>query len=177
MNGAYKVIRPSKKKASPDDIWHFDLSTIDAIKLDRGEEFIPNQPDDVWFDGRTGREVHNEFQLLQARTFHDALDLGTGGDFVLMGRAGYSGSQHWSSHWGGDARGDYDLGLRAAPTRFGPGRPGYATPAIPPPPGRTPPGSRRRRGGRHPDRGTAQIPLPPGAGPALPRGPPTGRTR
>lgn len=85
---------------------------IRGIKLDRGEEYIPNDPDDIWHDGRSGREVHNEFQTLQARVFHDLMDDATDGDFVVMARAGYSGSQRWATSWGGDAPGDSDLGLR-----------------------------------------------------------------
>jgi len=87
---------------------------IRGIKLDRGEEFIPNDRDDVWYDGRNGRELHNEFQRLQSRVHHDALDQATGGDFVLMPRSGYSGSQQYAIHWGGDSPGTSDLGLRMA---------------------------------------------------------------
>jgi alpha-glucosidase (family GH31 glycosyl hydrolase) len=39
---------------------------IQAIKLDRGEEHIPSEATDVWFDGRTGREVRNDYPRLQA---------------------------------------------------------------------------------------------------------------
>lgn len=87
---------------------------IRGIKLDRGEEFIPDDPDDIWYDGRNGRELHNEFQRLQSRVHHDALDQATGGDFVLMPRSGYSGSQQYAVHWGGDSPGTSDLGLRMA---------------------------------------------------------------
>ncbi len=87
---------------------------IQGIKLDRGEEFIPNDAGDIWHDGRNGRELHNEFQLLQSRVHHDALDEATGGDFVLMPRSGYSGSQQYAVHWGGDSPGTSDLGLRMA---------------------------------------------------------------
>ena len=87
---------------------------IRGIKLDRGEEFIPNDPTDIWHDGRNGFELHNEFQVIQSQVHHDALDAATGGDFVLMPRSGYSGSQQYAIHWGGDAAGTSDLGLRAA---------------------------------------------------------------
>jgi len=87
---------------------------IQGIKLDRGEEFIPNDPDDNWHDGRNGRELHNEFQILQSQVHHDALDQATDGDFVLMPRSGYSGSQQYAIHWGGDSPGTSDLGLRMA---------------------------------------------------------------
>ncbi len=87
---------------------------IQGIKLDRGEEYVPSEVEDSWHDGRSGRELHNEFPVLQARVHHDALDLATGGDFVLMPRAGYSGSQQYAVHWGGDTPGTSDLGLRMA---------------------------------------------------------------
>ncbi len=86
---------------------------IQGIKLDRGEEFIPNEVTDVWADGRHGREMHNAFQTLQSRVFHDLLDEAFDGDFVLMPRSGWSGSQRYAVHWGGDAAGDSELGLRA----------------------------------------------------------------
>ena len=37
-----------------------------GIKLDRGEEHIPSAVTDVWADGRTGREVRNDYPRLQA---------------------------------------------------------------------------------------------------------------
>ena len=46
---------------------------IDGIKLDRGEEHIPSAATDVWADGRTGREVRNDYPTLQAKIHHDAL--------------------------------------------------------------------------------------------------------
>jgi len=87
---------------------------LQGLKLDRGAEQIPDEVDDLWHDGRHGRELHNEFQTLQARVHHDALDQATGGDFVLMPRAGYSGAQQYAVYWGGDTPGTSDLGLRMA---------------------------------------------------------------
>ena len=46
---------------------------IDGIKLDRGEEHIPSEATDLWADGRTGREVRNDYPTLQAKIHHDAL--------------------------------------------------------------------------------------------------------
>ncbi len=96
---------------------------IQGIKLDRGEEHIPSEATDVWFDGRTGREVRNDYPTLQAKIHHDALaSVHPDGDFVLFSRPGYSGTQRWSIFWGGDISASEtfglgpgtDLGLRSA---------------------------------------------------------------
>jgi alpha-D-xyloside xylohydrolase len=96
---------------------------IDGIKLDRGEEHIPSKATDVWADGRTGREVRNDYPSLQAKIHHDALAAAhPDGDFVLFGRPGYTGTQRYGIVWGGDIPGSEsfgsgpgtDLGLRSA---------------------------------------------------------------
>ncbi len=95
---------------------------IQGIKLDRGEEHIPSEASDIWADGRTGREVRNDYPTLQARIHHDALASVFGDDFVLISRPAYTGTQHWSIFWGGDIPGSEafgfgsgtDLGLRSA---------------------------------------------------------------
>jgi alpha-D-xyloside xylohydrolase len=96
---------------------------IQGIKLDRGEEHIPSEATDIWADGRSGREVRNDYPTLQARIHHDALaSVYPDGDFVLFSRPGYSGTQHWSIFWGGDISASEtfglgpgtDLGLRSA---------------------------------------------------------------
>jgi alpha-D-xyloside xylohydrolase len=96
---------------------------IQGIKLDRGEEHIPSEASDIWADGRTGREVRNDYPTLQAKIHHDALaSVYPDGDFVLFSRPGYSGTQQWSIFWGGDIPGSEsfgvgpgtDLGLRSA---------------------------------------------------------------
>lgn len=86
---------------------------VDGWKLDRGEEDIPSKSTDVWFDGRNGREMRNEYPRLYIRTFYEATSAVRGQDFVLMPRPGYAGTQQWSSNWGGDIPGT-ELGLRAA---------------------------------------------------------------
>jgi alpha-D-xyloside xylohydrolase len=96
---------------------------VDGIKLDRGEEHIPSAATDVWADGRTGREVHNDYVDIQTRIHHDALrQAHPDGDFVLVTRAAYAGTQRWAIVWGGDIPGSElfgngsgtDLGLRSA---------------------------------------------------------------
>jgi alpha-D-xyloside xylohydrolase len=95
---------------------------LDGIKLDRGEEFIPSAATDIWHDGRTGREVRNDYPTIQAQVHHDALRAVRGDDFVLITRSAYTGTQHWALVWGGDTPGSTqfgigpstDLGLRSA---------------------------------------------------------------
>lgn len=89
---------------------------IDAIKLDRGEEHIPSAATDVWADGRTGREVHNDYLTLQAKLHHDALRaVHPDGDFVLVTRAGYTGTAQYAIVWGGDIAGSESFDPGRAP--------------------------------------------------------------
>ncbi len=96
---------------------------IQGIKLDRGEEHIPSEATDIWADGRTGREVRNDYVNLQTRIHHDALaSVYPDGDFVHITRSAYTGAARWSVFWGGDIPGSEffgsergtDLGLRSA---------------------------------------------------------------
>jgi alpha-glucosidase (family GH31 glycosyl hydrolase) len=96
---------------------------LQGIKLDRGEEHIPSEATDVYADGRTGREVRNDYPTLQARIHHDALRSAfPDGDFVLISRPAYTGTARWAIFWGGDIPGSEgfgagpgtDLGLRSA---------------------------------------------------------------
>ncbi len=84
---------------------------IRAIKLDRGEEHIPSAATDVWADGRSGREVRNDYPRLQAQIHHDALAQAfPDGDFVVMSRPSYTGTSQWAVFWGGDIPGSEDFG-------------------------------------------------------------------
>jgi alpha-D-xyloside xylohydrolase len=95
---------------------------LDGIKLDRGEEFIPSAATDIWHDGRNGREVRNDYPVIQAQIHHDALQSVRGDDFLLATRSAYTGTQHYAIVWGGDIPGSTqfgvgagtDLGLRSA---------------------------------------------------------------
>jgi len=96
---------------------------IQAIKLDRGEEHIPSEVTDVYADGRTGREVRNDYPRLQAKIHHDALQQAfPNGDFFVVSRPSYTGTSQWATFWGGDIPGSTtfgtgpgtDLGLRSA---------------------------------------------------------------
>jgi len=96
---------------------------VAAWKLDRGEERLPSDADDVWADGRSGRAVHNDFPRLQARLYAESLAaVRRPGDFLVLFRAGYTGAQQWGAAWAGDLPGAHlggfgpgtDKGLRAA---------------------------------------------------------------
>jgi alpha-D-xyloside xylohydrolase len=96
---------------------------IQGVKLDRGEEHIPSEASDVWADGRTGREVRNDYPRLQAMLHHEALASAfPSGDFFLVTRSAYTGTAPWAVFWGGDIPGSEsfgggpgtDLGLRSA---------------------------------------------------------------
>jgi alpha-glucosidase (family GH31 glycosyl hydrolase) len=99
-----------------------DTWDIAALKLDRGEELIPSEVTDIWADGRTGREVHNEYVVMQMHLMFAAMSKARGADFVVISRAGYTGAQQYGIFWGGDSPGSTllgagpgtDLGLRNA---------------------------------------------------------------
>jgi len=96
---------------------------IRGIKLDRGEEHIASEATDVWADGRTGREVRNDYPRLQAAMHRGALmDAFPDGEAFVVSRPGYTGTSQHAVFWGGDipateafgfGRGT-DLGLRSA---------------------------------------------------------------
>ena len=96
---------------------------ISAIKLDRGEEYVTQQPTDIFADGRSGVEVRNDFPVINLQLYHDALETARGaGDFVVYARSVYAGAQQYGVVWGGDSPGSTafgagpgtDLGLRSA---------------------------------------------------------------
>ncbi|MBM4243141.1 MAG: glycoside hydrolase family 31 protein [Deltaproteobacteria bacterium] len=95
---------------------------IRGVKLDRGEEHIPSEASDVWADGRSGREVRNDYPTLQAKLHHDAITEAFPGDSLVFTRSAYTGTQQWAVVWGGDITGSErfgngpgtDLGLRSA---------------------------------------------------------------
>ncbi len=86
---------------------------VDGFKLDRSEETVPETRDIVLHDGRTSREVRNEYPVLYVKTVHESCKKIHGNDFVLIPRAGYTGSSRYSGFWGGDI-GSPPEGLRAA---------------------------------------------------------------
>jgi alpha-glucosidase (family GH31 glycosyl hydrolase) len=127
VGGVSFILDPTSAKAR--DWWRDKITPfmaaygIQLIKLDRGEEHIPSAATDVYADGRTGREVRNDYPRLQAQLHHDALAAAfPGGDFLVFSRPSYTGTSQWAIFWGGDIPGSTnlgagpgtDLGLRSA---------------------------------------------------------------
>lgn len=76
---------------------------VGVIKTDFSEE-IPE--DAVFFDGTTGRESHNRYPLLYAKTIYEASREAKeemGERALLWGRSGYAGSQNYPANWAGDS--------------------------------------------------------------------------
>lgn len=86
---------------------------IDGFKLDRSEELVPESMEIFTYDGRTSREVRNEYPVLYVKTVNESCKKIKQDDFVLIPRAGYTGSSKYSGFWGGDI-GSPAEGLRAA---------------------------------------------------------------
>jgi alpha-D-xyloside xylohydrolase len=95
---------------------------IHGWKLDRGDEDPPSLWWEIYWDGRSGAEIRNEYPLLYQKTYFDAMQDAWGDDFVMIARTSWAGTQKYSVIWGGDTRGGVgnnhdtptDLGLRSA---------------------------------------------------------------
>jgi alpha-D-xyloside xylohydrolase len=76
---------------------------VDGFFMDRGDEpDVSSSVDDVYADGRNGRQVHNDYPLLFQHALRKVMDdqrLGTG---FLIARPSYTGSQSLVMRWGGD---------------------------------------------------------------------------
>jgi alpha-glucosidase (family GH31 glycosyl hydrolase) len=84
---------------------------VAAFKLDRAEEFVSDAADAYAHDGRPMSEVQNEYPLLYAKAVKEVAQEHRD-DFVVMPRAGYSGSQRYANaFWAGDTRATW-IGLR-----------------------------------------------------------------
>jgi len=84
-----------------------------GFKLDRGSEIVPSDLETKWYNGKTAREVHNDYPRLYLKAVHDILKKELGDDFVAMARPGYAGSQKYGFFFGGDIPGT-EWGLRTA---------------------------------------------------------------
>ncbi|APR74789.1 Alpha-xylosidase [Minicystis rosea] len=70
-------------------------------------EYTPR--DAVFFDGRRGDEVHDEYPVLSAKAAHDLLEKERPGDYLFFVRSGYRGTQGYvPAVWGGDAEATFD---------------------------------------------------------------------
>ncbi len=75
------------------------------------------QRDAMLHDGRRGKEVHDEYPVLSAKTAHDLLESERPGNYLFYVRSGYSGTQKYvPAVWEGDAEATFDntLGLPSA---------------------------------------------------------------
>jgi alpha-glucosidase (family GH31 glycosyl hydrolase) len=89
------------------------LEGVNGFKLDRSEELIPETYEQLFYDGRTAKQVRNEYPLLYVKTVYEVCNKIRNDDFVLIPCAGYSGSSKYSGFRGGDI-GTPSEGLRAA---------------------------------------------------------------
>ena len=81
-----ELMRPTVKLG----IWGF--------KADDGEDI---KPDDVFFDGRRGWELHNEYSTLYNRALTELLEQ-EGIDGLLWARSGSLGNERYPALWAGD---------------------------------------------------------------------------
>jgi alpha-D-xyloside xylohydrolase len=82
---------------------------VDLIKCDFGEQ-VPAGC--IAHDGSSGERLHNVYPLLYNRCVAEATLRFAGHGFVFS-RAGWSGSQRYPGHWGGDPQSDWE-GLAAS---------------------------------------------------------------
>lgn len=86
---------------------------VAGFKLDRSEELMPSSLDAFVYDGRSTRQTHNDYPRQYVQATWEVCKKVRGDDFILMPRAGYTGSCRYSGFWGGDI-GSPPEGLRAA---------------------------------------------------------------
>jgi alpha-glucosidase (family GH31 glycosyl hydrolase) len=84
-----------------------------GFKLDRAEENIPEEGSYKVFDERSIRENRNAYPAMYVQATYDVAKKFRGDDFVVMPRAGYTGSAKYGVFWGGDIGGTQE-GLRAS---------------------------------------------------------------
>ncbi len=75
---------------------------VDGFKTDFGEQ-VP--ADARFYDGRTGRELHNIYPRLYNRATYEAMSRETHG--VLLARSAWDGSQAYCACWAGDQSPDF----------------------------------------------------------------------
>jgi alpha-glucosidase (family GH31 glycosyl hydrolase) len=86
---------------------------VAGFKLDRAEENIPQNGTLQVFDERTLREFRNAYPALFVQAAYEVARKHRGEDFIVMPRAGYTGSAAYGVFWGGDIGGTQE-GLRAS---------------------------------------------------------------
>lgn len=88
-------------------------SGVKGFKLDRAEELVPESRDLRAHDGRTTREIRNDYPVQYIRAAWEVAREVHGDDIAMMPRAAYTGSSRYGVFWGGDI-GSPAEGLRAA---------------------------------------------------------------
>src|SRR5262249_3365421 len=86
---------------------------IAGFKLDRGDETVPSEASDIYFDGRNGLELHNDYPRIYPKAYTDVLQTVRRDDWVTMTRPAYAGSQAYGVYWGGDVTGTNTFGTGA----------------------------------------------------------------
>ena len=82
---------------------------IDGFKTDGGEFVFSN--DAVFADGRTGKEMRNEYPNLYIKSYYDYIKKERNG--IVFSRAGFTGAGSMPAHWAGDERSTFDAFKRS----------------------------------------------------------------
>jgi alpha-glucosidase (family GH31 glycosyl hydrolase) len=93
---------------------------VDGFFLDRGDETQPSRAEDVYRDGRNGRQVHNAYAVLYAKAFREALDEARGGSGFQFARAAFTGEQVYAAKYGGDTHNRDGLEIPEVPNTGAP---------------------------------------------------------
>ena len=76
---------------------------VDGFFMDRGDEpDVPSTAEDIYADGRNGRQVHNDYPLLFQDAMSELMEERRLGSGFLIARPAYTGSQSMVMRWGGD---------------------------------------------------------------------------
>ena len=91
-----------------DDQWN--SGAVHGVMIDYADNVYE---DSLFYNGKTGTEMHNAYAYWYAKRFYEAWDARLGDDFMLFQRSGCAGSQHWAGSFGGDLPAN-STGLRRA---------------------------------------------------------------
>ncbi|MHC4123007.1 MAG: TIM-barrel domain-containing protein [Planctomycetota bacterium] len=115
-----KHIRPLIDFTNPDakTWWQNHLAKllkagVAGFKLDRSEEKTSALRNRFAYDGRTTRQMRNDYPVQYIQATNEICKKIRGDDFVLLARAGYTNSSRSGTFWGGDS-GSSPEALRAA---------------------------------------------------------------
>lgn len=79
---------------------------IDGFKTDGGECIYGR--DALFFDGRTGEEMRNQYPIEYEKTYYDYMNEPGKAGGITFSRAGYTGAQGVPMHWAGDERSTFE---------------------------------------------------------------------